>query len=224
MLAVSRDADWIARLRRAAERGGWPFEARPALDGRLPPEFSVVVLDRGALGASPAKAVAAAREAWPAAVVVLSCSDEDLAPAKVDDCVRSGADEMAQKSWSDVRLYERLASLRDRALRGAVRVAPGSALKAEKRSRRAFVLKRGRWSDLRLGPGEFALLWRLLQSPQAPVSRDQLLDELEAVLGRELDAGSVARRVLSLRRALKPWPGSLVAAGGGRYRLTPGQS
>jgi DNA-binding response OmpR family regulator len=59
----------------------------------------------------------------------------------------------------------------------------------------------------------------LLQSEGDAVSRERLLDVLRQSAGREVEAETVSRRALSLRRALAPWKGKIETVRGGFYRL-----
>lgn len=221
MIAVTRDAAWAARLDGLAARGGWPLTAVDALPSSAgsAPDQTVVVLDRALAGAAPARIVAGLRAMFPSARIALACSDAELGADAVAAGLGSGADEVVVKSWADARLLARLSSLRDAALASAVRVSVDGALKAELRSRRAFVRARARWTELPLPAAEFALLWSLLGSEGEAVPRERLLDALRAVSGREIESETVSRRALSLRRALAPWKGTVESVRGGFYRL-----
>ena len=101
-----------------------------------------------------------------------------------------------------------------------MRVSFDGSLKAEQRSQRAYVLSRKRWKDLGLHPAEFSLLWRLLEREGQAVSREELLEALKSSLGRDFEAETVARRALSLRKALRTWKGGRVeSVRGGFYQL-----
>ncbi len=222
MLAVTRDAAWASRLERLAAAAARPFQSVPDLaqSSRAAPEPGLVVLDAALAGGRPCDGVAAARALFPAAAVALACTDAELAPGAVEAALSSGADATLSKSWSDARLRARLEALRDSALAASVRESADGTLRAQRRAHRAFLLRRGRWGELPLPAAEFALLWRLLESAEAPVSRAELIAVLRDALGREVEAETVSRRVLSLRRALSPWKGgALESVRGGCYRL-----
>jgi len=222
MLILSRDAGWLARLEYLAGRGGWPFEARAAMPapGRTPPpELAVVVLDRALAGAVPLRSVAALRALYPIAAIVLAIDESEMGHDGVALAVACGADEVLGKHWPDEKLAPRLAGLRDRALAVQARLSVDGALKAERRAHRALVKLRGRWKDLGLDAGGFALLWRLLEREGESVSRADLGVALTAAAGRELDGGTVTRRLAALKKSLSPWPGAIESARGGLYRL-----
>jgi DNA-binding response OmpR family regulator len=222
MLVLSRDGRWLTRLELLAERGGWPFEARAALPaaGRTPPpERALAVLDRALAGAAPAKAVSLLRALYPGVAIVLSFDASELDHDGVAAAVSCGADEVVGKAWTDEKLSSRLATLRDRSLFSQTRVSADGALKAERRAHRVHVKARGRWKELVLDAGAFALLWRLLEREGEPVSRAELGESLASAVGRELEAGTVTRRLTALRKALSSWPGDLETARGGVYRL-----
>lgn len=222
MISVTKDASWTARLRSLAARGGWTFavaEAAPAPRALSTNERALVILDRAAAGASPARAVAVLRALFPAARVCLACTDAELGADGAAAGIASGADELLSKSWPDEKLFARLSALRDAALAAEVRVSADGALKAEKRSRRAYARERGRWLDLPMPAAEFALLYALLCEEGTPLSRERLLGQLRAAAGREVEPETVSRRVLSLRRALKPWKGAVESVRGGFYVL-----
>ncbi len=222
MLVLSRDENWLSRLERLASRGGWPFESRASmpLSGRAPsPERALAVLDRGLAGAVPAKAVAALRALYPAAAVALAFDTSEMDQDAVTAAVSCGADEVLGKSWSDEKLALRLAALRDRSLAAQSRLSADGALKAERRAHRAYIKTRGRWKELALDAGGFALLWRLLEREGEPVSRAQLGAALASAAGREREFGTVSRRVAALRHELAAWPGAIESARGGLYRL-----
>ncbi|MBI3566327.1 MAG: winged helix-turn-helix domain-containing protein [Elusimicrobia bacterium] len=221
MIAVTRDPAWAVRLDSIAARGGWPFaavDALPAGRGRTV-ERAVVVLDRAAAGASLSRAVAALRALFPSARVILSCTDAELGAAGAGAGIASGADEVISKAWSDEKVAAKLGALRDAALASEVRVSVDGALKAELRSHRAYARVRGRWSELPMNAAEFSLLFSLLAAEGETVSRERLLAEMRRVAGREVESETVARRMLSLRRALAPWKGSVESVRGGFYRL-----
>ncbi|MDE2491811.1 MAG: response regulator transcription factor [Elusimicrobia bacterium] len=221
MIVFSIDEAWLKRLRALAASRGWEFDARAALPGAAdaPSESPLAVVDRALAGTAPARAVAALRAAHPGARVALACGDDELGVDGVAAALASGADEALAKSWPDARLLERLSSLRDAALADAVLESEDGTLRAERRSRRVFVRARGRRRELALPAAEFALLWRLLAARGAGVSRECLLEALAASSGREVEAETVARRVLSLRRALAPWTAGRVETLRGGYRL-----
>jgi DNA-binding response OmpR family regulator len=221
MLVLSRDVAWIERLRRLAERGGWPVEASDKLAARdlSGPDRALVVLDRALAGAAPARAVAALRGAFATAAIVLACAEVELGADAVAAALSSGADDTIVKSWPDARLSARLSSLRDGALAAEVRASADGALKIDRRSRRAFVRAGGRWSALALTAPDFELLWRLLVREGEEVSRAELLHALKTAFGREVEVETVSRRVLALRRVLKTWKGRIESVRGGRYRL-----
>jgi DNA-binding response OmpR family regulator len=221
MLVLSRDAAWIERLVGLTRRGGWTVEARVDLPTRreAPAERALIVLDRALAGASPARAVSVLRAEYEMAAVVLACAEDELGPASMAAALSSGADDMVSKSWTDGRLLERLSVLRDGALASEVRVSSDGALKVDRRARRAFVRARGRWTALELSAQDLELLWRLLGGEGQEIERAELVHALRSAFGREVEVETVSRRILALRRALKPWPGSLESVRGGRYRL-----
>jgi len=222
MLVLSRDGAWLSRLERLAHSGGWPFEARAALPapGRTPPpERALAVLDRGLAGQAPAKAVSALRSLYPGIAIVLSFDVSEMDHDSVTAAVSCGADEVVGKSWTDDRLSAKLAVLRDRSLFSQTRLSADGALKAERRAHRVHVKARGRWKELVLDAGGFALLWRLLEREGVPVSRTELGDSLAAAAGRELEAGTVTRRLAALKKALSAWSGDIEVARGGLYRI-----
>lgn len=222
MLALSRDGAWLSRLARLAEHGGWPFEARAALPapGRTPPpERALAVLDRALAGPAPAKAVSVLRALYPGAAIVLALDASELDHDGVSAAVSCGADEVIGKAWTDEKLSSRLAVLRDRSLFSQTRVSADGALKAERRAHRVHVKARGRWKELVVDAGSFALLWRLLEREGEPVSREALGESLAAAAGREREAGTVTRRLTALKKALASWPGGIERARGGLYRL-----
>ncbi len=223
MIAVTRDVVWALRLGTAAARGGWTFsvvDALPSGRGGDGADRAVVVLDRACAGPALSRAVAGLRALFPSARVVLACTDAELGASGAGAGIASGADEVLVKTWSDETVAARLSSLRDAALAAEVRVSVDGGLKAERRSHRAYVRRRGRWSELPLASAEFALLFALLAAEGAALSRERLLAELRRVDGREVELATVARQVLSLRRALAPWKGKIETVRGGFYRLS----
>jgi DNA-binding response OmpR family regulator len=98
-------------------------------------------------------------------------------------------------------------------------VSANGDLKVDRRARRAFVRARGRWKTLELAAQDLELLWRLLGCEGQEVERGELVQWLRTAFGREVEAETVSRRVLALRRTLKPWDGELESVRGGRYRL-----
>lgn len=222
MLVLSHDGAWLARLERLAVSGGWPFEARAAIPapGRTPPpERALAVLDRGLAGQAPAKAVSALRALYPGIAIVLSFDAGELDHDSVTAAVSCGADEVVGKSWTDDKLAAKLAVLRDRSLFSQTRLSADGALKAERRAHRVHVKARGRWKEVVLDAGGFALLWRLLEREGVPVSRSELGESLAAAAGRELEAGTVTRRLAALKKALAAWSGDIEIARGGLYRI-----
>ena len=224
MIVFSRDEKWAERLRRLAGQGGWAVEARadlPRVAREAPSEHALIVLDRALTSKTPADAVKILRVNHPLAAIVLACADSELGADAVSVVLSSGADETVGKSWEDWRLLSLLSAVRDRAIAAAVRVSADGALKAERRSRRVFARARagGRWAEVPLPAAEFSLLWLLLSADGEAVSRARLLDALGAGAGREVEAETVSRRVLSLRRALAPWKGAIETVRGGFYRL-----
>jgi DNA-binding response OmpR family regulator len=222
MLVLSRDGAWLSRLDLLAERGGWPFEARAAVPapGRTPPpERALVVLDRGLAGAVPAKAVSVLRSLYPGASIALAFDGSDMSHDEATAAVSCGADEVIGKSWPDEKLSSRLAVLRDRSLFSLSRLSADGALKAERRAHRAHIKVAGRWRELAVDAGAFALLWRLLEREGESVSRAALGAALASAVGRELEIGTVTRRIAALKKALAPWPGTIEGGRGGLYRL-----
>lgn len=221
MIAVTRDAAWMERLRGFAARGGWSFAAVEAVPvpGSATAEHVVIALDRGAVEGPLTRAVAALRELSPTARIAVSFSDAELDADGAAAGVGSGADEVLVKSWSDARLFARLSEARDAGLAAAVRVSADGALKAERRSRRVFARAGGRWTELAVPAAEFSLLWLLLSDEGSAVSRERLLGALRETAGREVEVETVSRRALSLRRALSPWKGKVETVRGGFYRL-----
>lgn len=222
MIAITRDAAWAARLDDLAAKGGWPFAASDALPSArsASSERALVVLDRMLAGASPARTVAGLKAMFTSARIVLACTEAELGADGVALGLQCGADDVVSKSWTDAKLGGRFSSLRDAALAEAVRVSDDGALKAELRSRRVFLRSRSRWSELAVPAAEFALLWRLLGAGGRTVEREELLEALRSVTGRDVESETVSRRVLSLRRALAPWKGAVEPVRGGSYRLS----
>lgn len=222
MLVLSRDGDWLARLELIAGRGGWPFEARAALPapGRTPPpERALIVLDRALAGATPKKAVEALRLMYPEASIVLAFEASEMNHDAAAAAVSSGADEIVAKSWADGKISPKLAALRDRSLAAQARLSADGALKAQLRAHRAMIMSRGRWKEVVLDAGGFALLWRLLEREGESVSRAELSAVLAAATGREREVGTVTRRLAALKKALSSWPGGIESARGGLYRI-----
>jgi DNA-binding response OmpR family regulator len=222
VIAVSCDPAWIVRLRAVAARGGWDFSAVGADPVPNDPDAAtraLLVVDRAAVRGGLSRAVAGLRARFPAARIALCFSEAELGTDGVASGLSSGADEVIAKSWADERLFKRLSLLRDEVLASAVRVSADGALKAEKRSRRVFFLRRGRWETLDVASAEFALLWTLLAAEGQAVTRERLLAALREAAGREIEAETVSRRALSLRRALAPWKGKIETVRGGFYRL-----
>ena len=219
MISVSRDAAWNERLRASAGRGGWPFASSPRPSDAAAAESVLVVLDHGAVEGTLAQAVAGLRARFPEAQIVLAFHEADFGAEGAAAGLACGADDVILKSWGDKILFSKLSSARDAGLTAAVRVSADGALTAERRSRRVYCLKRGRWAELAVPAAEFALLWELLLAEGAPVSRERLLDVLRRAAGREVEAETVSRRALSLRRALSSWRGRIETVRGGFYRL-----
>jgi DNA-binding response OmpR family regulator len=224
MLSLSRDAAWAERLRRFAARGGWPLSSSERASDAAAPDIGVIVLDRAAADGSLPRAVSGLRARFPRAQIVVAFSEGEFGAAGAAAGVGCGADEVVLKSWTDGRLFSRLSSMRDADLAAAVRVSADGGLKAEHRSRRVYVKRRGRWEVLHVPVAEFTLLWTLLSAEGVSVSRESLLDALRAAAGRDVEAETVSRRALSLRRALSPWKGKIETVRGGYYRLVPPQS
>lgn len=222
MLVLSRDGVWLTRLELMAQRGGWPFESRAALPapGRTPPpERALAVLDRGLAGAFPAKAVSALRSLYPGVAIVLVFNASEMDHETVSLAVSCGADEVLGKSWTDAKLSLKLAAVRDRSLAAQARFSVDGALRAELRAHRALIKSRGRWKEVALDAGGFALLWRLLKREGEAVSREELSAALSSATGREREVGTVTRRLTALKKALASWPGEIESARGGLYRL-----
>ena len=222
MLVLSRDGAWLARLEHLARRGVWPFEARaalPAAGHTPPPERALVVLDRGLAGAVPKKAVASLRSIYPDAAIVLAFDASEMDHDAVTAAISCGADEVLGKSWPDGKLALRFAALRDRSLSAQARLSADGGLKVERRAHRALIKSRGRWKEIALDAGGFALLWRLLEREGESVSREELGATLAAATGREREAGTVTRRLAVLKKALSLWSGDIENARGGVYRI-----
>lgn len=222
MLVVSRDAEWTARLRALASRGGWPIEVRrdpPVADRQPPPERALIIIDRAVASAGCAKTVAGLRAVYPWASVALACVEAELAPGPMTENLSSGADDVLGKPWSDAKLLERLAVLRDRALSSEERVTADGGLRLERRSRRVYARAGERWRDLDLSSGDFELLWRLLAREGDVVMREELAAALGEAAGRAVELEAAARRVQTLRPRLRPWKGRLLTVRGGGYRL-----
>lgn len=222
MLVLSRDGAWLTRLEHLARRGVWPLEASSALPaaGRTPPpERALIVLDRGLAGAIPKKAVAALRLLYPGAAIALAVDASEMDHDAVLAAISSGVDEVIAKSWADEKISTKLAALRDRSLSAQARHSADGALKAERRAHRALIKSRGRWKEVVLDAGGFALLWRLLEREGETVSRAELSSALSAATGRELEAGTITRRLAALKKALTSWSGDIESARGGLYRL-----
>jgi DNA-binding response OmpR family regulator len=222
MLVLSRDGAWLSRLEAIARRGGWPFVACAVLpvSGRAhPPERVIAVLDRALAGAVPKKAVEAFRVLYPGVAIVLAFDASEMHHDAVADAVSCGADEVLAKSWSDEKLSPKLAVLRDRSLAAQFRLSTDGALRAELRAHRALIRSRGRWKEIALDGGSFALLWLLLEREGDAVSRAELSAALAAATGRELETGTITRRLAALRKAISSWPGDIETARGGLYRI-----
>lgn len=223
MIAISRDEGWVTRLQRLARGNGWPFESHavlPATDRSHRQEHTLVVLDRAAAGSAMGKAVGVVRQRYTHASVVLALDEGEMSHDALAAAVASGADEVLGKSWPEAKIVSRLSVLRDLSLAGQTRTSADGALKAERRSHRAFVRTRGKWKELPLDAGAFALLWVLLRHEGEAVTREDLSDALAQASGREREAGTVARRLAALRGALSPWKGELETVRGGGYRLS----
>ena len=221
MLVVSRDAEWTARLRALAGRGGWPVEVRhesPATSRQPPPERALIVLDR-AVAAPAARVVAALRGVYPWAAIVLACADGELGPEPMAENLACGADDVLGKSWPDAKLLERLAVLRDRALAAEERVSSDGGLRLERRSCRGYARAGKAWRDLGLAAPDFELLWLLLEREGEPVERVALAKAVGEASGRAVELEAAARRVQALRSRLRPWKGRLLTVRGGGYRL-----
>lgn len=222
MLVISRDRDWLTRLESFAYRSAWPFEARPALPSpgaTPPPERALIVLDRALAGAVPKIAVAALRVLYPGAAIALAFNVSEMDHDGAAAAVACGSDEVLAKSWPNEKVASKLASLRDRALAAQARLSADGALKAERRAHRVQIRTGGRWKELALDAGGFALLWRLLDREGEEVSRAELGEALSAAAGRELEVGTVTRRLAALKKALKAWTGQIESSRGGLYRL-----
>ena len=163
------------------------------------------------------------RSLYASAAVVVALTEKEMSPESMKEALASGADEVLGKEWVETKIFARLSVLCDQVLASEVRASADGALKAGKRSHRAYILAGGRWKDLRLHPAEFFVLWRLLEREGQAVSREELLVALKSALGRDFEAETVARHALSLRKALSVWKGRLESVRGGFYRLvSPG--
>ena len=216
MLVVTRDADWERRLRALAVRGGWALESCPALPSFVQSSRDrvLVILDGADL-----REAAGLRVRHASATIILALTQDEMSPQSLKEAMSMGVDEVLGKDWAEERLFSRLSSFFDQALAAEVRVSSDGKLKAEKRSHRGYVLVRKSWKDLGLHPAEFVLLWRLLAREAQAVSREELLAALKSALSRDFEAETVARRALSLRKALRSWKGTLESVRGGLYRL-----
>jgi DNA-binding response OmpR family regulator len=223
MIAITRDAEWLARLQAAAARGGWDFAVAVAgADAPRDPKAaarSVLVVDRAVVRGALRREVSGLRARFPQARIALAFTEAELGADGVAAGLASGADEVIAKSWPDERLFTRLAALRDEVLAAAVRVSADGGLKAEKRSHRVFHHRRGRWQELDVAAAEFSLLWALLCAEGETVTRERLLAALRESAGRDVESETLSRRALSLRRALKSWKGKVETVRGGSYRL-----
>ncbi len=188
-------------------------------EGSGAPGRELLVVDRAAVRGALGREVAGLRARFPAAHIALCFTADEFGADGVAAGLVSGADEVIAKSWSDERLFARLSALRAAALASAVRVSADGELKAEKRSRRVFHPAARPLERAPVAAAEFALLWALLQAEGDAVSRERLLDALRQSAGREVEAETVSRRALSLRRALAPWKGKIETVRGGFYRL-----
>lgn len=227
MIAVSRDAAWIARLRSAAARGGWELvavAADSAPEDRGAQSRGLLIVDRAAVRGALGRALSGLRARFPAARIALCFSEAEFGADGVAAGLSSGADEVIAKSYTDERLFARLSALRDAVLAAAVRLSRDGALKAEKRSRRVYHLRRGRWEGMDVAAADFALLWALLSAEGEAVSRERLLGALREIAGRDIGVETVSRRVLSLRRALAPWKGKILSVRGGFYKLVSSEA
>lgn len=219
MIAVSQDEKWLARLSAAAARGGWYFDAASSSAGIGKQSRALLVFDRAAARGTLAREVAALRARFPGARIALACSDAELGADGIGAGLASGADEVIAKSWSDERLFARLSSLRAAAEGEQALLSADGLLKADYRSRRVHFLQRRSWKELPVAAPDFAFLWTLLRVEGHAVPRETLLDAVRETVGREVEAETVSRRALSLRRALAPWKGKIETVRGGSYRL-----
>lgn len=219
MIAISQDEKWLARLSAAAARGGWNFVAANSSADLADQSRALLVLDRAASRGALARDVAALRSRFPMARIALACADEELGADGIAAGLASGADEVIAKSWTDARLFARLAALRAAAEEEQALVSADGLLKADHRSRRVHLLSRRSWKELPVAAPDFAFLWTLLRVEGRAVSRETLLDAVRGAIGREVEAETVSRRALSLRRALAPWKGKIETVRGGSYRL-----
>jgi DNA-binding response OmpR family regulator len=219
LIAISTDEKWLARLSAAAVQGCWAFEAAES-GADLPDQArALVVLDRGSVRGAEARAVAGLRARFPSSRIALACSEAELGADGIAAGLASGADEVINKSWTDERLFARLASLRAAAEEKQALVSADGLLKADHRSRRVHLRARRSWKELPIAPPDFAFLWTLLRVEGRAVSREALLDAVREAIGRDVEAETVSRRALSLRRALAPWKGKIETVRGGAYRL-----
>lgn len=225
MIVVTRDMDWERLMQALSLRGGWAFESCRDLSslGQASRDRVLVIVDGTLFGGAPARGVAGLRERYASAAVVLALAEKEMSPESMTEALASGVDEVLGKEWPEAKIFARLSAVCDRALASEVRASADGGLKAEKRSHRAYVLARGRWKDLGLRPAEFALLWRLLAREGQAVSRAELLGALKSALNRDFEAETVARRALTLRKALRSWKGGKIeSVRGGFYRLVAG--
>lgn len=221
MIVITRDANWERLMQALSLRGGWAFESRQELSslGEASRDRVLVIVDGASFGGAQAHGVVGLRALYASAAIVLALTAEEMSPGSMNEALASGADEVLGKDWPEAKIFARLTAVCDRALASEVRTSADGGLKAERRSHRAYVLARGRWKDLGLSPAEFALLWRLLAREGQAVSREELLAALKSALNRDFEAETVARRALSLRKALSSWKGELESVRGGFYRL-----
>lgn len=222
MIAISNDTAWLSRLEAAAARGGWDFvavgaEAVPR--DQCAKARALLVLDRAVVRGALARAVAGLRARFPTSRIALACSEAELGADGVAAGLASGADEVVAKTWPDERLFARLTALRGAAELSQARVSVDGLLKADSVSRRVYFLSRRSWKELPVPAPEFAFLWTLLNAEGEDVSRERLLGALREAVGRDVEAETVSRRALSLRRALAPWKGKIETVRGGSYRL-----
>lgn len=198
-------------------QGGWAFESCQDLSAAERPSRDrvLVIVDGALLG----QGVAGLRGRYASAAIVLALSSAEMASEAMKEVLASGVDEVLGKDWPESKIFSRLSIVCDWTLAAEVRTSSDGGLKAEKRSHRGYVLARGRWKDLGLHPAEFSLLWRLLAREGQPVSREELLAALKSALNRDFEAETVARRALSLKKALASWKGELESVRGGFYRL-----
>jgi len=217
LLVVTRDTDWERKLKALSVHGGWAFESCQTLSslGKATRERVLVIVD-----SAEAREVAGLRALHATASVVLALAPSEMSPESLKEALASGVDEVLGKDWAEAKLFAKLSVFFDRALAADVRMSGDGTLKAEKRSHRAYVSVRNKWKDLKLHPAEFSLLWRLLEREGRSVSREELLRELKSALNRDFEAETVARRALTLRKALRSWKGGKIeSVRGGFYRL-----